>query len=245
MSRSILTRNSLTTIAMNLTSRTSILLAAVLAASSSRAGEIAGRVTLQGTPPQERTVDLELHPKLATKYPSGLTTRHYQVGPANGLQNVLVYVNGEFEGKTFPRPRVPAVLEHRDGLFQPYVMGVQIGQPLQLRCTDGTLCAFHATAKRNQEFNVAPISETVSRTFTVPEMPVRFKCDLHPWNYAYVGVFAHPFFAVTGNDGRFVIPDVPPGRYTLEIFQPKAGRSSKEVEVSAGRTVVDFILLAK
>jgi hypothetical protein len=89
------------------------------------------------------------------------------------------------------------------------------------------------------------MSETVSRTFTAPEVAVRFKCDLHPWNFAYVGVFTHPFFAVTGEDGRFTIPNVPPGRYTLEIFHPKTGKSAKEIVVSNGRTVTEFSVRAK
>lgn len=83
-------------------------------------------------------------------------------------------------------------------------------------------------SKANREFAIAPfLDKGAGRTFTEPEVPVRFKCDLHPWNYAYVGVFAHPFFAVTDKQGQFAIRGVPRGRYALGIFHPKSRTSSK------------------
>ena len=51
-------------------------------------------------------------------------------------------------------------------------------------------------------------------TFARPET-FKVGCDVHPWMTAYVGVFDHPFFAVTGDGGRFEIQSVPPGTYTL------------------------------
>ena len=37
------------------------------------------------------------------------------------------------------------------------------------------------------------------------------KCDVHPWMQSYMGVFSHPFFAVTGGDGKFTIANLPAG----------------------------------
>lgn len=71
------------------------------------------------------------------------------------------------------------------------------------------------------------------------------KCDLHPWNVAYVGVFSHPYFTITDKDGTFTIPSVPPGRYTLEICHPRSGKIAKEVAVSDDKTVTDFTVTAK
>ena len=74
---------------------------------------------------------------------------------------------------------------------------------------------------------------------------MRFKCDLHPWNYAYVGVFAHPYFAVTDEQGRFTIPGVPAGRHSIEIFHPKGGTNAKPVLVADKVVTVDFEVTAK
>jgi hypothetical protein len=198
----------------------------------SHAGDITGRVNLKGTPPPERVVDLKSDAVLAAKHPNGLTTHHYQTSRDGGLRHVLVYVRGDFTNTTFDPPNSTPVLDHTNGLFQPYVMGIRVGQPLQLKCSDGTICSFHATPKANQEFSMTPGRGTVlPRTFTNPEVPVRFKCDLHPWNYAYLGVFAHPYFAVTDEQGRFTIRGVPAGRYSVEIFHPRSGTSAKPVIV--------------
>jgi hypothetical protein len=72
-----------------------------------------------------------------------------------------------------------------------------------------------------------------------------------PWNYAYVGVFSHPFFATTDKDGFFKIDGVPSGRYTLETFHPRTARVSKalatkEIVVERQKTVrVDLVVVPK
>lgn len=212
---------------------------------NSHANEITGRVTFKGTPPPERTVDLKSDPAIAAKHPKGLTTRHYQVHSDGGLRRVLVYIRGDFTNTTFAPPNTTPVLDHTNGLFQPYVMGIRVGQPLQLNCSDGTICGFHATANVNQDFVVTPLQDAVSRTLSKPEVPVRFECDLHPWNYAYLGVFAHPYFAVTDEQGRFTIREVPAGRYSLEVFHPRSGTSAKPVIVTDQPSTVDFEVIAR
>ena len=225
--------------------KTILPLVACSLALASHANEITGRVTLKGTPPPERAVNLKSDAAIAAKHPSGLTTRHYEASRDGGLQHVLVYVRGGFTNTTFDPPDTTPVLDHTNGLFQPYVMGVRVGQPLHLKCSDGTICSFHATPKANQEFSIGPGQGTVPRTFTKPEVPVRFKCDLHPWNYAYVGVFAHPYFAVTDAQGRFTIRGVPAGRFSLELFHPKGGTSAKPVFVTDQPATVDFEVIAR
>jgi hypothetical protein len=226
--------------------KTALVLTACCLGFGIRANDITGRVTLKGAPPPERAVDLKSHLAIAAKHPKGLTTRHYRVSSDGGLQNVLVYVRGTNAG-AMPEPalRPSPILDHVDGLFQPYVMGIQVGQQLHLKCSDGTSCSFIVTPKVNQSFSIAPGHATVPRTFSQPEVPVRFKCDLHPWNYAYVGVFAHPYFAVTDEGGRFIVRGVPPGGYTLAVFHPKGGTISKSLVVADTAVAVDFEMPAK
>lgn len=225
--------------------KTTLVLIACSLALGSHASDITGRVTLKGKPPPERIVDLKSDAALAAKHPNGLTTRHYQVSADGGLQHVLVYVRDTFDGVTFEQPGTTAALDHAGGLFQPYVMGIRVGQPLQLKCSDGTICSFHTAPKANRAFAISPFHDTASRAFTEPEVPVRFKCDLHPWNYAYVGVFAHPFFTVTDERGQFTIRGVPLGRHTLEIFHPKGGTNAKQIVVTDKVGTVDFEMIAR
>jgi hypothetical protein len=50
---------------------------------------------------------------------------------------------------------------------------------------------------------------------------MKIKCDIHPWMNAFVGVVPHPYFAVTGEDGSFELPGLPPGTYTIEAWHEK------------------------
>jgi carboxypeptidase family protein len=67
--------------------------------------------------------------------------------------------------------------------------------------------------------------------FMTPEVMVRFKCDVHNWMSAYVGVMSHPFFAVTNDRGAFDISGLPPGTYTLEAWHERFGTQTQKVTV--------------
>jgi hypothetical protein len=83
--------------------------------------------------------------------------------------------------------------------------------------------------------------------FEQPEVLIRIKCGIHPWEFAYIGVVEHPFFAVTDTDGRFSLPKgLRAGRYVLEAAHPKAGRQSQTVTLAEGETkTVEFVFEAK
>jgi hypothetical protein len=51
---------------------------------------------------------------------------------------------------------------------------------------------------------------------------------------AYVHVSQHPFFAITGDDGSFIIPDVPPGSYTLLAWHETLKTQTLPITVNAG-----------
>ena len=58
---------------------------------------------------------------------------------------------------------------------------------------------------------------------------------------AYIGVFSHLFFAVTGDDGSFSIKGLPAGAYTIEAWQEKYGTRTITVTIGAADVkTVDF-----
>jgi uncharacterized protein (DUF2141 family) len=68
------------------------------------------------------------------------------------------------------------------------------------------------------------------------EDPFKIKCDVHPWMGAYIGVFNHPFFAVTGDDGTFTITGLPPGKYVIRAWHEEFKTIDMTVEVASGET---------
>ena len=75
------------------------------------------------------------------------------VGPGNGLQNAFVYVKDGLGNRTFPAPKTPVVLDQQGCKYTPHVIGIQVGQPLEVRNSDATLHNVHAVPKVNKEFN--------------------------------------------------------------------------------------------
>ena len=62
------------------------------------------------------------------------------------------------------------------------------------------------------------------------------KCDIHPWMQAYVAVSPHPFFAVTGADGSYSIPNLPAGTYVVEAWHERGGAKSYKISVKDGES---------
>src|SRR6266480_4984417 len=207
--------------------------------------EISGKVTLTGTPPPEINIDMSGDARCGRLHKTPVTTRHYLVDKDGGLANVFVYVKSGLNRK-WAAPTQEPVLDQIGCLYEPYVMGLMVNQKFQIRNSDPTLHNVHATPQQgdNHEFNFAQLSngQVNERSFPSPEIFVRFKCDVHPWMFAYVGVVEHPFFAVTGADGTFRLPpDLPPGTYGLEAVHPKAGTAMQEITVTGSdRKTVDF-----
>ena len=113
-----------------------------------------------------------------------------------------------------------------------------MGQTLEILNSDPTLHNIHATPSANDEFNMGQPIEGMrfERTFTAPEIMVPFKCDVHSWMNAYVGVLDHPYFAVTAEDGGFDISGLPPGDYVIEAWYERLGTQTQNVTIGEGAT---------
>jgi hypothetical protein len=194
-------------------------------------GMITGTVTFDGTAPPPRALRMESDPK-CTPDP-GATSELLVVGPANGLQNVFVYVKDGLGARRYPVPTTPVVLDQKGCRYVPHVFGVQVGQPVQIGNSDPTLHNVNSTPKSNRPFNFgqAPSTPIVTRTFDTPEIGVPFRCDVHSWMNAYAGVVPHPFFAVTKADGTFEIKGLPAGTYTIELWHEQLGTQTQSVTV--------------
>ena len=153
-----------------------------------------------------------------------------------GLDNVFVYVkDGLGANYVFDTPTETAKIDQKDCRYHPHVFGMRVNQPLEIVNSDPTLHNIHAMPKGNAEFNNGqPIQGMkMSHTFDKPEVMVPFKCDVHGWMNAYVGVMSHPFFAVTDKDGKFELKGLPPGTYTIEAWHEKLGAQTASVTLGA------------
>ena len=158
--------------------------------------------------------------------------------------NVFVWVSaGLPAGQTYPAPKDPAVIDQNGCHYVPHVVGVMVGQPLKILNSDGTLHNVHGMPKKNPQFNFAmpKFVKQKETTFATPETMIAVKCDVHPWMAGTVFVLDNPFFAVTGPDGTFTIPGLPPGDYSVDAWHEKFGTQNAKAKVDAnGTATADF-----
>ena len=81
----------------------------------------------------------------------------------------------------------------------------------------------------------------MSVTFDKAEAPFKVKCDVHPWMGAFLGVFDHPYFAVTDDSGSYTISGLAPGKYVIEAWHEKLGSQIADITVDDGGASQDFI----
>jgi plastocyanin len=159
------------------------------------------------------------------------------------LPNAFVYVKSGAEKYTFAVPTASAELDQDGCMYKPHVIGVQVGQTLSILTKDPTTHNIHPMPKDNREWNIsqAPNAAPLEQKFSREEIMIPVKCNQHPWMKAYIGVIKHPFFSVTGSDGKFTLTGLPPGDYTIGAWTATFGAQEQKVTVGAKEAkTVDF-----
>jgi plastocyanin len=220
----------------HLTALTGLTVLLALAAGPALAGDITGTINYTGKVPTLKPVAMNADPVCAKKHTAPVANEVLVLGPGNTMANVLVRVKSPVQG-SFPAPAQPAVIDQKGCQYHPHVLGMRVGQTLQLKNSDGLLHNVHALPKVNTPFNMAmPANRTTADTkFPKAEGMFLVKCDVHPWMAAYVGVFANPFYSVSGQDGKYKITGLPPGTYEIEAWHEKLGVQTAKVTVAAAK----------
>jgi hypothetical protein len=196
-------------------------------APSGNEGSIVGTVNFNGPAPAPKPISMDQDPVCAQAGAGAVAEDIVVVG--DKLKNVFIYIKDGKAGDknianlSFAPPSQPAVLDQKGCHYVPHVLGIQTKQPFEVINSDATSHNVNVDAAKNTKFNqgqptgAAPITKQFARAETL--IPV--KCNQHPWMRAYIGVLNHPFFAVSGEDGKFEIKGVPPGTYTIVAWHEK------------------------
>jgi plastocyanin len=203
------------------------------------AGIVQGAISLDGVAPKNEAIKMNADPVCIRENKSPQFQETYTVGAdGKSLANVFVYVKDGLGNYVYDPPTGSATIDQKECRYHPHVFGMRVGQTLEIINSDPTLHNIHALPKGNAEFNTGqPIQGMkTTHTFTAKEVMVPFKCDVHGWMNAYVGVLDHPYFAVTKDDGKFALKDLPPGTYTIEAWHEKLGTMTQSVTLGAKET---------
>ncbi len=212
--------------------------AAVKTVDASTTGSFKGRVTFEGNVPVAAEISMRGNPECATLHPGGKTLSQEVLVKDGGLENVFVYVKEGLEGYSFSAPTTPAIVSNQKCMYVPHVSGAQVGQEVQLFNEDQTLHNVHSYSKVNKSWNIGLPFAGMKQTkkFESPEIMVSLKCDVHPWMTGFIGVLAHPYFSVSGENGAFEIQNLPPGDYVIEAWHEKFGAQSQNIRIEPRET---------
>ena len=204
-------------------------------------GTIVGHVHYMGPTPVNPIIRMGADPRCNKLYVGKRPTAPtFVVGADGAFANVLVNVDGSFPNTAVPT--TPVVLNQKDCMYSPRVLGARIGQTLQVTNADPTDHNVHSLSKAGNDFNRTQLinGKPFDVTLKASEL-LRITCDNHTWMTAYVAIMDNPYYAVSGTDGSFTISNVPAGTQTVKAWHEVMGTQMQMVDVAAGKTtMVDF-----
>jgi len=200
------------------------------------AGSVTGVVKFEGVPRRPRNINMASVPNCAKMHSSPVKTQDVVPGENGTLQNVVVYLRGDFAQYSFEIPQ-PATLDQNGCMYVPHVIALMKGQHLRVTNSDETTHNVNAAPRINGGWNQSQStgSAAADEVFGHAEIGIPVKCNIHPWMKSYIAVFANPYFQVTGEDGSFKIENLPPGTYKLTAWHEVYGAKEQDVTVSANQ----------
>ncbi len=197
------------------------------------AGTLAGVVRFKGAKPHPKPVDMTSDPACVDAHHGKPHDESLVVDAKGDLANVFIYVKSGLEGRKFETPSDPVTIDQQGCWFEPRIAGIQVGQTLKVVNSDPVTHNIHPMAEVNRAWNHSQGAgdPPISRKFLKPEIMIPVKCNIHSWMHAYIGVLDHPYFAVSGNDGKFRISNLPPGDYVVEAWQEKLGTQQQKITI--------------
>ena len=217
-----------------------------MVAPASGNGAVHGSVTYTGTPAKADPINMSKEPECVKLHAKPVMTEKVVIGPENTLRNVVVYISaGASDAPTAP---MTAVSFNQQGCqYTTHVLAFRVGQEVRISNSDPFAHNIHPIAKINREWNQMQPAGTHPFSYSYEnEEFIPIKCNIHSWMQAYFVVLKTGHFAVTGEDGRFTLPDLPSGRYTVTAWHEAYGTQSQEITIVGNQTLrINFVFRAK
>lgn len=203
-------------------------------AAVSDGGSISGRITYDGSAPAPEILKVD---EDAEACGGDRPSDELLVSGSGGIQNVVVTIENISSGKDWDMPVEEFTYDQKKCMFVPRIMVIKPKMAGAVLNSDSVGHNFHTVSKGVFNINkkiqpgaqLAVTDKKIRKTGLVDA-----KCDIHSWMGGAWWVAENPYTVLSDADGNFSLTDVPPGKYTIEVWHEKLGSSKHEVEVKAG-----------
>lgn len=155
--------------------------------------------------------------------------------PAKYLKETVIYV------EKAPGTFAPAThkMDQKGMKFIPHILTITAGDTVEFQNSDGV--DHNVYTPDNDAYNLGMIASKKEgkHTFDKPGVYTQL-CSVHPEMLAYVIVGQNPFAAVVGKDGHYKIKGVPPGEYTVLVWNSHLKSKGLSVTVGEGKAEANF-----
>jgi plastocyanin len=214
---------------------------AALDISASGAAPATGRATAAIRParPARRSTTAREAEREAPRS-TGTIRGRVEATPAKYLEETVVYLE-HVPGSWAPRTHV---LDQKGMRFLPHILTLTAGDTVRFLNHDSL--AHSVYSSDGEGYNLGMFKEGDERAHTFRKEGVYAQlCNIHPEMLAYLFVCQNPFLAKVDKNGGYEINDVPPGKYTLRVWNSHLATAGKPVTVGAGKTVEESFSLKR
>ena len=182
-------------------------------------GTITGSVRWTGPVPKLSTIAINKDAEVCDpKAEKKRDLERLLIGSNGGVANTVVFLKDISKGKAMDLPEARQFLNQRSCRYEPHVLLVPDNGTLQMKSSDPILHTVHMTGVSDYNLPFPFANQTMTRTMN-REGLVDLRCNAgHVWMNAEMMVVAHPYYAVTDDDGSFKLTNVPPGEYEIEAW---------------------------
>ena len=207
---------------------------------------VSGKITFTGTLPKSKVIDMSKQPECVKLNPPPQFIQDIVTGAGNTLQNVVVYISSG-PPEDSPVPKTVVTYDQHNCRYTTHVIAFRLGQDVNISNSDPFSHNIHPLAKINREWNRIQPAGTPPFSYSYDkEEFIHVKCNIHAWMDGYFIVLRTSHFAVTAGDGKFTLPDLPPGKYTLTAWHETFGTLNQDFTIAPGESKsLDFVFHAK
>lgn len=207
----------------------------LLLTAGAHGGDVTGQVVVRSTVKRDEKVPGDAYGSRVVPLPKDTD------GGGTEVENVVLFVKENVPAPAGATSGEKVYMYQENTRFRPRSLAIRAGTTVYFKNLDPLFHnVFSLSSAKNFDLGKFPAPEEKGEVFSKPGV-ITVNCDIHAHMVGNILVFPHPYFAKPDRSGRFRIPDLPAGTYTIVAWHDSFKPQVKPVTVEAGgEAVADF-----